>query len=1115
MEHAAQSRKDAPPQAKPASHSESHPQHAEADAAHHQGGSAALSAYTKTTTSSAKTASPVGRPASTPPTEQEIAPGVIDLKAMDKFTLAQETIDFLDKHNKPHIHARFGKLAQGPIELHGEKDKREIREQKMPLKHPLFNRLSEFAPELEPCLIVSAKPGGPLTGHVGFMTGPALAQQLQSMPESFGMTGFHFRNQPTLENKIEKGVLLIELNVNDLTIASAFTASAHIKVVDDQFDFDGSATITVKDIAHGQLDFVRSSAGLITGSASLELTLPKNFSGKAEAKWDGRAITGEGNVAYQGEKLSGSVTLHLMERSKALEATEKKGLANISEAEPEAAPTKGKPKHVDYAVFGEGDLNFAFNEWLNGTAHAIVDPKGFVTLVGEIRPQKEITLFETHPKKPIGPKIEVKAEWGLPVVANVYIGASGQLFVFADVKCVFQNMVAKGDYSTDPEAMKAFSLEGTLNLSAAAGIMLRLELYAGLEILEHKIEAGGGLNGRAGILGYVLATPVLGYREKGNPGEDKKGEFYIKGAVEVAAQPFLGLSGDVFIRLRTPWWSPLSDRDWPWELGSKVWPMGGSIGFGAGIEYTFGSGLPPDISFGEVDFSADKLVGDLLDDSVANGPHDKPPKSSPWVEKNQGATQAPPPAPVPSKPPPPAAAKKGAAKPTKKSKGGGKSPAELKAEAIEQGVDSKTGKGGKVVKGGPKKEPYKSAHPPAKKSADKVPAKGKKDESKKDEKKKEPAPVKGQPGVAAVHKALAYAEKNGITLEELNKILHKITAHKEYGFKHLTAESAGEEWHVIDGSMPGKMIASVKKAAVEPEWAHQTRKTEVDEESHTLKFHLHNSFEELYIESKPMRLESFLDDLEKKPGAKKKIIQKLRTLTEELHKKEEEGKMGVKRGGEIADLLTKIADLLPQAEDGLKRPPTCINHQPREINTVDGPSVVGLFMKAAPLSIRKPGNVDWTGSEPREVNPLWKKVNDKRPKTYIRGHLLNHNLFGPGINANMTPIHRKTNGDMSRRVEEKVKDAVLNQNKVVSYGVKVIYESWGSKYKDKLKVKDQIKEEEFLATKLTLEAYEMKRKSGTKGDESAHWEKPKKNKPDESPLFKIDKMTLANLRFPD
>jgi hypothetical protein len=1072
LDYEPKTRKETQPQARQVSHPEPAPS---PQAQPHS--AAGTPAFQRTKESSK------AKPGTAPP-EQEVAPGVIDLKAMDRFELPADTIAFLAKHKKRYIHARFGALAEGPIELAGYGKNLYIHAQRMPLVHPIFHRLSEFAPELNPCLIVTAGHAQPLRGEAGFMAGASLAAHLQKAPELIGLVGFSFSKQPNLTNEIDKGELHLGLKGADLKLGSAFAAQVSVEFIDERLqEFSGVAHIEVHRLARGELQFNRSSDGVITGQVGLDLDLPKNFSGKINAAWDGRAVSGEGKVGYQGEKLSGEVTLHLMEKSQAVQLTkDKKDPPHEPAPQAPAAVAKTKPQHVDYAVFGEGDLSFVFNEWLTGSAHAIVDPEGFVTIIGEIRPQKELKLFEKHYKKQVGEPIEVRATWGLPVIADVYIGASGSLFIFADLKAVFQDIVVKGDYSTDPEKMKSFSLQGTFNMSAAAGLTLRLEVFAGLEILSHKIEAGGGLNGDAGIRGYVLATPILGYREKqGNPGEDKKGEFFMKGSVEVAAQPFLGLGGDVFIRLRTPWWSPLSDRDWPWELGSKEWPIGGSMGFGTSIEYVFGSGLPPDVAFGSVDFSSDKLLGDLLDDNVSGGHGNKAPTPSQWQEKNQGATQVPPPEPPPSKPPKLARGKKAvprSAKPLGAGKNAdpnartasGKTVAELKQEAADRGA--KPGASKAVVRGGPKAEPLKTqSHAPAPHPASE-PASHSADKAK--------APHSGgekwAQGVAAVKQALAHADSAGTSLEDLNKTLHSIAAHKEYGFKQLSAHAIDGEWRVADTSAPGKIIASIKKPFVEPAWAHERRKTEVGAEEHTLDFHLHNKVEELYLESTPIPLETYLSNLEKKRGANADAIAAVRKLAKKIQaEKDDSGGIGISRGQEIARLMTAIADKLKQCFK-VQLPPTQIDFKIH--NFPDG-SIGGGWVKAAPLSFKPPTN-GWTGSEPADASPFWQKVN-QHTGIYIRGHLLNHHLFGPGRDFNMTPIHgAKLNTPMSSQVEEKIKSLVLDENKVVSYKVKAVYGKWSPVYK-------HIPEENNLATRMEFAAREMKLKEGAAGDEPKDW----------------------------
>jgi hypothetical protein len=1076
---------------------------------------------------------------------QEIAPGIIDLKAMDKFALPAETSAYLSKHKKPFIHARFGSLAEGPIKVRPQGKGHSVDDQRMPLNHPVFHLLDQVAPGLDPCLIVSADHDGPLSGRVGFLSGLDLSTEIRKAPEIIGLTGFNVESLP-LTNRIEKGVLHLGIKGAKLKLASAFAADITLVTEDEQIkDFQGSAHLNAHR-AKGDLEFSRSREGIVTGHALLTLDLPKNFKGGMEASWDGGAVTGEGKLNYQGEKLSGDVIVHLMEKSQAqqLVKDKKSPPPEVTGDAVPAAPPKAKPKHVEYAIFGEGDLSFAFNEWLTGTAHAVADPEGFVTLVTEITPQKELQLFETHPKKQIGPAIDVRATWGLPVIADVFIGAGGSLHAFADVKGVFQNIVAKGDYSTDPEKCKSFSLQGTLNVSAAAGLTLRLEVFAGLEILDHTIKAGGGLDGTAGIHGYVLATPLLGYREKGEPGEDKKGEFYIKGSMEVAAEPFLGLSGNVFISLRTPWWSPLSDRDWPWELGSKTWPIGGSFGFGAGVEYVFGSGIAPDLTFGEVDFSSDKLLGDLIDDKVSSGSATSPPKPSPWHEKNTAASQAPPPVPAPSKPPVKAPQGKKPPRPAKTLSApkhddpaartaNGKTVAELQQEAVKSGK-----KGAPLAKGSPKAEPHK-VEPPKPQSPKPEPHKvepatvephkaeshkpGMHPEVKKvlgvephkpdvhpathpaaPDPQNKPSKPEGAGGVAAVEQALAHADKAGMNLEDLNRLLSKVAAHKAYGFTHLVAKAGDGEWLVVDTAHPEKVIAKMKKSFVEPAWAHEQRKTEVDDEKHTLVFHLVGAMEELYIESTPILLADFLDTLAKKPRANQGKINYTKVLVRQLRAEEAAGKMGQERGQKIAELMTRIADRLPSLYENAGRPPTHI--EPPETETILG-AKVGKHIHAEPLSFKKPDN-GWTGSAPHETCDLWNAVNAKRPDKYVRGHLLNHNLFGPGINANMTPIHEiLLNGPMEKKVENELKRRVLEKNEVVSFDIEAVYEGRFPK-KNNISKPNRIPAEEKLARKFKIKAHEMELTPGKSGEKVNDWKRKTSRIttiPDE----------LENYRFPD
>ncbi len=112
----------------------------------------------------------------------------------------------------------------------------------------------------------------------------------------------------------------------------------------------------------------------------------------------------------------------------------------------------------------------------------------------------------------------------------------------------------------------------------------------------------------------------------------------------IAAQPFLGLAGKLFVALETPWWSPISDHTWDWPIGSLEYALPGEFGFGTEVDYVFGSGKPPAISLKNVDFNPDRFAGDLMDDKVPKGTPGPKDKRGSWKEKLQ-APPAPPPQP--------------------------------------------------------------------------------------------------------------------------------------------------------------------------------------------------------------------------------------------------------------------------------------------------------------------------------------------------------------------------------------------------------------------------------------------------------------------------------------
>lgn len=748
---------------------------------------------------------PVRRPAPTstpappvrgaPAASSAVAPGVLELKGMADFAPPAPIADFLDARKTSTVNARFGNLAQGPIEVATRgKGKYQMKRQSLPLQHPAFARVAEYAPGLTPVLLISLRENK-LVGEVGLAAGEkveALAAQIRKAPEMLGLLGSTISTLPTIINTIEGGSLHLGMKGVPIKVGAAFSGTFNFEVIDNTVTFDGNAAVNVKGLANGTLELKRAADGAVTGKAAVGLTLPKNFSGSVDVAWDGVAITGMGKVGYKGEKFSGEVTLNLMERAQAQQLAEAKKAP--TEAAPQPAAAKGaekKPSKIDYVVFGEGDLAFAFTEWLNGTAHVIVDPKGNVTVIGKITPQKEFILFEQKDYVKQIFKVEVRASYGIPVVGNIFIFANIGMDAFAKIgPAKFYNIVVEGTYSTDPKVAKDFSIRGSLNISAGAGVRLRAEAGAGLTILAHDIKAGAGLNGIAGVKAYAEATPIIGYREKAAEGQDKKGEWFIRGELEAAAQPFLGLSGDLFVEIDAPWWSPVPDKKWTWPLFNKEWPLGGSLGINASVDYVFGSGQWPKFDLKPAEFNSEKFMTDLYADKAKSGAGIEAEQKAKWQEKNSAGTEPP----AKSSPKGNATPGKAAALPAAKSK-----PVAGKKGDKTVDPNAKT-KEGKTVK-----QLQEEAAKKGKKPDGATTGKGGKSEDKQTK-----PDDKWNAAVTAVRADIERMEQEGIADKDLDAAVPKWR--EQHGFKALKVE-AKEEEYIVDGSMsPGKKVASAHRS---------------------------------------------------------------------------------------------------------------------------------------------------------------------------------------------------------------------------------------------------------------------------------------------------------------
>ncbi|SDF80949.1 eCIS core domain-containing protein [Chitinophaga filiformis] len=543
------------------------------------------------------------------------------------------------------ININAGKVAGAGVIKVREKDgvMESLKNAYLPLNMPMFSAAN-------PTLAVRLA-NGEISGFatIGQSNAPeAIPQWLRKNGKAIGwLTGIDVENVLSKStNTFENGNFTFTLNGVKVKVGGFAEATMDLGFANMKPSAHVTADLDIHGVAKGNLDITLMDDKM-SGEGAFGVSF-KGFSGEIAAKFQEGVLDVKGMVAYSGDRLSGSLMLVMTDKKTADNfAVTQLGGAPAEEAAPPAEVPAAEGKGPR-GMAGMGTLTFNMTEWFAGSVNVIVDGKGFVTVIGKIAPPKEIILFQQRDYSKELFKLEARAAYGIPVIGNVFVFANMALIAMAKVgPAKIYNIEVAGTYSNNPDVAKNISLSGSLNMSAYAGLRLRAEGGAGLELAGHDLKVGVGVNADAGVKGYVDARPTIGYRDPG--------EFFFKGHMEIAAQPFLGLSGDLFVELDSPWWSPLPDKKWTWPIGALEYPLPGEFGIGADMEYVLGSGKVPEVTFSEAKFDGGKFMTDLVDDHV-------PPKSGAGDKEKQGkfvdggaaqagpAAGAPPPAAAPGKP---------------------------------------------------------------------------------------------------------------------------------------------------------------------------------------------------------------------------------------------------------------------------------------------------------------------------------------------------------------------------------------------------------------------------------------------------------------------------------
>ncbi|MEQ8996915.1 MAG: DNA/RNA non-specific endonuclease [Coleofasciculus sp. B1-GNL1-01] len=210
------------------------------------------------------------------------------------------------------------------------------------------------------------------------------------------------------------------------------------------------------------------------------------------------------------------------------------------------------------------------------------------------------------------------------------------------------------------------------------------------------------------------------------------------------------------------------------------------------------------------------------------------------------------------------------------------------------------------------------------------------------------------------------------------------------------------------------------------------------------------------------------------------------------------------RGKEIASKLQELANYLSKNYN-VRRPPSLVSFETIKISYNNKISeYVTKSLKAQPLS-SNPGKTVGSGVQQPKTE-LMTELRKWAP--YVRGHMLNAKLHGPGEDKNLVPISVPFNKKMETEIEHKLKQEVLGNNKVVSYTIEP--QNWG-KYPGAKNAKAN-NVQNILPAEFKVEIYTMRlKKLGADGSKEENWKKDKQPILDKE--FTHDQPTQTNFNY--
>lgn len=293
----------------------------------------------------------------------------------------------------------------------------------------------------------------------------------------------------------------------------------------------------------------------------------------------------------------------------------------------------------------------------------------------------------------------------------------------------------------------------------------------------------------------------------------------------------------------------------------------------------------------------------------------------------------------------------------------------------------------------------------------------------------------------------------------------------------------------------GRNAVAAVRNAVANWWRNRVRFRAADGQQHTLYFQGEGEGAVLMIASRPATFRSFITSVDvqgdsAKQTAKTQALEVAGQLDAEKRRRisggtdQERETAQQTKAANIQALLEQLRPHVSVLFGGgtPSGPPQRTFAGQNSVNFATGTHIIRLHLT----------NIPGDGSIPTSAaHATYDKINRRKTSTgasyYIRGHLLNHNLGGPGQWTNMVPLSRTGNHQHEAEVESQVKRA-YDSGTVIEYNVVPVFTSRNDKGSllqaidasgedatSKQHKREIVTAEDFVPTGLRCEAYALRK----------------------------------------